>query len=98
MRKYLVLSFLLLSFLSPAPGYTAEEEYDDCILEHLRGAKLDLAASLIRNACYENYESIFEPREDVRQYNECLLKYLVGVENFHAAMEIRNSCANKYLK
>lgn len=98
MKKHEAITFLLFFLLSPATGSAGEEEYNDCILEHLKGAKLDVAASLIRNACYENYGSIFKPSKDVRLYNECLLRHLVGVENFHAAMELRSACASKYLK
>lgn len=97
MKKHRAIYILLIFLLGPAAGSAGEEEYNDCILEHLKGAKLDVAASLIRNACYENYGSIFKPSEDVRLFNECLLKHLVGVENFHAAMELRNACASKYL-
>lgn len=93
-----VLSVLFIAMLFNATAFAAQEEYNDCILSHLKGAKLDVAAGLIRNACYENYMGPFFPSEKVRQYNECLLEYLVGVESFQAAMEIRNACGGKYLR
>jgi len=89
------LLFLVVSLSSVA--FAGQDEYNDCILTHLKGARLDAAAGLIRNACYENYMGPFHPSEKVRQYNECLLEYLVGIESFQAAMEIRNVCGSKYL-
>lgn len=88
---------LFLFFSLSATAFAGQDEYNDCILTHLKGAKLDAAAGLIRNACHENYTGPFYPTEKVRRYNECLLEYLVGVESFQAAMEIRNSCGGKYL-
>ena len=58
--------------------FAGQDEYNDCILTHLKEAKLDAAAGMIRNACYENYAGFIRPSEKVRQYNECLLEYLVG--------------------
>ena len=98
MKNRIALSILFLSLLFPAAGLAGQDEYDECILKHLKGARLNVAASLIRNACYENYGSIFTPSDEVRQYNECLLVHLVGVENFQAVMELRNACASKYLR
>lgn len=94
--SFFLVCFTLAASISSAT-LAGEEEYNDCILKYLRGAKLDAAAALIRNACYENYGGIFTPSEKVRQYNECLLEHLVGVESFRAAMEIRNACGSKYL-
>lgn len=90
-------SVLFLFFSLSGAVFAGQDEYNDCILTHLKGAKLDAAAGLIRNACYENYMGPFYPAEKVRKYNECLLEYLVGVESFQAAMEIRNACGGKYL-
>ena len=92
------LSVTWLLFSLSASAFAGQDEYNDCILTHLKGAKLDVAAGLIRNACYENYMGPFWPSEKVRQYNECLLEYLVAVESFQAAMEIRNACGGKYLR
>ncbi len=94
MRKGLAVLILCLSGTGALAG---QNEYNDCLLEHLMGAKLDAATALIRMACYENYYGPFYPNEKVRKYNACLLDHLVGVESFQAVMEIRNACAGKYL-
>jgi hypothetical protein len=97
--RYLAACFFLLSLglgvAMTAPG--GQDEYNDCVLEHLKGAKLDAATAMIRKACRENYQGPIYPSDKVRQYNECLLEYLVGVESFQAAMEIHNACSGKYL-
>ncbi|MBA2491410.1 MAG: hypothetical protein H0V34_06765 [Gammaproteobacteria bacterium] len=70
--------------------------YDTCILEHLRGAKLDLASQLITNACYENYEDSSLMSDEDHAYNQCLLDYLPGVESITAALQIRRVCARRF--
>jgi len=94
--KFLIALVLMMTFSVSA--IAGMDEYNDCILEHLKGAKLDAAAGMIRNACYENYMGPFFPNEKVQRYNECLLDHLVGVESFQAAMEIRSACGGKYLR
>jgi len=88
---------LLLALLSTT-AVAGQDEYNDCILEYLKGAKLDVATDMIRNACYENYMGPFFPNDKRRRYNECLLEHLVAVESFRAVMEIRSACGGKYLR
>lgn len=94
MRK--IVTILIFSMMGTA-AWAGQNEYNDCVLQHLKEAKLDAATAMIRNACYENYYGPFYPSERVRKYNHCLLEHLVGVESFQAVMEIRNACAGKYL-
>ena len=73
-------------------------DYEDCLLEHLDHAKLDVASRFIAEACEENYGSgpskaIFS---DERRYNECLLEHMVGVESVDAVIRIRRACERKY--
>lgn len=96
MKRWLAF-FVVMFSLSGGATYTGQDEYNDCILQHLKGAKLDAAAGMIRQACYDNYSGPFYPSERMRRYNDCLLEHLVGVESFQAAMEIRNACGGKYL-
>lgn len=96
MKKWLVFFVFILGATGDVID-AGQEEYNDCILQHLKGAKLDAATGMIRQACYENYYGPFYPSERVRRYNDCLLEYLAGVESFQAAMEIRNACGSKYL-
>lgn len=72
-------------------------EYDDCVLQHLPGVELDLAASLIIQACTENYKSFSFTLSRRHTYNECLLEYLQGVDSTQAALEIRSACSRRYL-
>ncbi len=93
-----VVAVLLSVLIVSGTAHAGADEYNECILTHLKGAKLDVAADLLRNACHDNHMWLFPPSERVRQYNECLLEHLVGVESFQAAMELRNACGNKYLR
>lgn len=97
MKHRVAVCLILFTLTGPGTASAGQDDYNDCILKYLKGVKLDAAAELIRNACYENYASIFPPSEKVRKYNECLLEYLAGVESFRGAMEIRNACGGKYL-
>ncbi len=97
MKKWLALSLVIFTISAKTAVYAGEEEYNDCLLQHLKGAKLDVVAAMIREACYENYQGFLNPGEKVKKYNECLLEHLVDVESFQAAMEIRNACGGKYL-
>lgn len=97
MKKYLALFIFLFSLTDATIVYATQDEYNDCILQHLRGARHDAATAMIRQACYENYLGFLSPGQRRRKYNECILEYLVGVESFQAIMEIRNACSGKYL-
>lgn len=94
MKKWFSVFILALA----ATAQAGPNEYNDCLLQHLKEAKHDAATAMIRTACYENYYGPFYPGERVRKYNACLLEHLVGVESFQAVMEIRNACAGKYLR
>ncbi len=73
-------------------------EYEDCLLEHLDHAQLDVASRFIAKACEENYGS--GPSTSVmrneRRYNECLLDNMAGVESVDAVIRIRRACEKKY--
>ena len=74
-----------------------EGQYYDCILRHLKEAKLDLTTDLMKKACQENYRSSSISLRDRHTYNECLLEKLAGVENTKAALEIKDACSRKHL-
>lgn len=95
MKYVLVLMFTFLPALFN-PVIAGQEEYDDCILEYLKGAKLDLSTHLIRQACEQNYKNpAFTSKKKVA-YNTCLLDHLVGVESITAVMEIKAACGRKH--
>ena len=73
-----------------------QAEYDNCILAHLKGAKVDVATHLIKQACSQNYKTKGLGSASQRAYNDCLLQHLPGTENVQAVMEIKSACASKY--
>ena len=90
--------FLCLLSLNLLAAKKERYEYEDCLLEHLDHAKLDVASRYIAEACEENYGAgiskvIFS---DERRYNECLLDHMVGVESLDAVIRIRRACERKY--
>ena len=92
LRATLVIYFLTISIST----FAGQAEYDDCILEHLKGAKLDIATDIINQACKENYKNPSFTSEKRRKYNHCLLENLVGVESFQAVIGIKEACGRKY--
>ena len=85
--------FLLTASTSTIAG---QAEYDDCILEYLKGAKLDVATHLIKQACDENYKNTSFTSAEQKAYNNCLLEHLPGVESLQAVMNIKSACSNKF--
>lgn len=93
------LGLLVLFYMGTAiAGKKSRYEYEDCLLEHLDHAKLDVASRFIAEACEENYGSgpstIILSNE--RRYNKCLLEHMVGVESVDAVIRIRRACEKKY--
>jgi hypothetical protein len=94
--KHLLITIAIFSLVLSTPVMADQEQYDDCILGHLKGAKLDLATHLIRRACEENYKtSNFTSKKRIA-YNNCLLEFLVEVESIQATMEIKAACGRKH--
>jgi hypothetical protein len=90
---YRLVSVIVL-FALPIASLThaGQEEYDACLLKHLKGAKQDVATHLIIQACDENYKNPSFTSEKRKAYNDCLLNHLVGVESLTAVMEIQSVC------
>ncbi len=96
MKHLFVIIIFAISFAANTI-YARETEYDDCLLEHLINAKIDLAAQLMKRACKENFKDFTIVLEKRKEYNECLLQYLPGVESGDAVTEIQQVCARKHL-
>ena len=94
MNKIIVTASILIAVLSTTI-HADQEAYDDCILKHLKNAKLDFATRLIRQACEENYRTPSFTSKKRRVYNDCILEHLPGVESIHAVMEIKGACYRK---
>jgi phage FluMu gp28-like protein len=90
--------FVCLLSLNTMAAKKDRYEYEDCLLEHLDHAKIDVASRFIAEACEENYGS--GPSTSVmsneRKYNECLLEHMVGVESIDAVIRIRRACEKKF--
>ena len=88
---------LTVAFLGLSSSVFADQgKYDDCLLKHLKNAKLDIAAHTIRMACDENYRNSSFTSKERRAFNECLLKHLPGVESVQAVIGLKSACQSKY--
>jgi len=94
--RYLYLSFVVYGLALSTASYAGQNEYNDCILKYLKGAKLDVATNYIRMACKENSKKSSFISKNRRAYNGCLLEHLAGVESLQAVMEISNACGSKH--
>lgn len=84
--------FLTLSIAAQARN---NPEYDDCLLQHLKNARLDAATQLITRACHENYvDGNFQSKREIRR-NNCLLENLPGIESFDAVARVTEVCERK---
>lgn len=88
--KQIVMTVLF--YLLSNSAFAGQDEYDKCILKHLKGVKLDVVTHLIIQACHDNYKTPSFTSEKKKQFNSCILKNLVGVESIPAAMEIKSVC------
>ena len=86
----------LMMLTVSATAMAGQDEYDECILKHLKNAKLDFATRLIRQACEENYRTPSFTSDKRQAYNACLLEYLPGIESIHAVMEVKGACYRKH--
>ena len=94
--KYSLIAAGLLGIVVSISTIAGQAEYDNCILEHLKDAKLDDATRLIKQACDENYKDTSFTSDKQRSYNNCLLEHLVGVESIRAIIEIKTACSRKF--
>ena len=94
--KHSLISFCILGLSVSTPTIAGQAEHDECLLEHLKGAKLDVATHLIRQACDENYKNPSFTSDKKRAYNNCILEHLVGIESIQAVMDIKAVCGRKH--
>lgn len=85
-------TIVFLILIMPSLLNAGQDEYDECMLKHLKGAKQDVAVHLISQACDENYKNPSFTTEKRKAFNNCLLEHLVGVESIKAVMEIQSIC------
>lgn len=86
---------MIVFIIFSASAIAGQEEYDECILKYLKGAKIDVATHLITQACKENYKSPSFTSDKKKATNKCILENLVGIESIPAAMEIKEVCNRK---
>jgi len=94
--RYLHIVFVVLGLTISTLSYAGQTEYDNCILKHLKNAKLDVATHFIKMACEENFKNPSFISSKRRAYNRCLLENLIGVESLPAVMEISRVCSSKH--
>ncbi|MES9943372.1 MAG: VF_A0006 family four-cysteine protein [Candidatus Thiodiazotropha sp.] len=94
--KPMLAMLMIVSLIFLSPICAADEAYDDCLLVHLKGAKQDYAAHLIRQACNGLYNRSGVLLEKRRLFLNCLLEHLVGVESAQAVEDIHQACGRKY--
>lgn len=89
-----VFSTLAMVLTSVAHART-NPEYDDCLLQYLKNARVDVAAQMITRACYQNFvDDNFTSRRE-RKRNDCLLDNLPGIESIDAIARVTEVCDRK---
>lgn len=83
---------LILSVAGGAGMACAGPQYDQCLMQSLRGARNSSATALINDACNKLYNSgsVFLPRD--QRYYACILQNVPGVEAALAAEQIAVAC------
>lgn len=94
--KQILVILTISYFIFSSSLYAGDDAYDDCLLVHLKGAKFDPAAHLIKQACHGLYKQPGILLEERRLFLNCLLEHLVGVESVQAVDEIHLACGRKY--
>jgi hypothetical protein len=94
--KYQITALRMILLMLPALALAGQAQYDDCILKYMKEAKLDVAVTIIKRACDENYRNSSFIPDKRKAYNACLLEHLVGVESLQAVMDIKAACNSKY--
>ena len=94
--KHLYLSAAVMCSVFSIHALAGDVEFNDCILTHMKGAKVDEATFLIEQACHENYREVRFVSEKRRAFNKCLLEHLIGVESVQAVSDINAACEDIY--
>ena len=86
-----LLVFIVLSTVinfSYAWSLFGPANYDECILENIKGVSDDFGVKVITRACSNKF---FHENENP-DWNECIFENMKGVSNKLQAMVITNSC------
>jgi len=72
-----------------------QAQYDQCVLQSLRGSRNGIAANMLQNACDRLYRggAMLSPGD--KTYYVCLLQSLPGVENNGAIQQIMTICSRQ---
>lgn len=87
---------IFLSLIFPGvsvSGWFGPPDYDECILEHMKGVTSNYAVQQIRGACLRasRSDSWFGPSS----YDKCILESMEGITSDDAAMQVRGACLRK---
>jgi len=95
MLVHAVMAGLAAALLGSVAQARTNPEYDDCLLQHLKNAHLDVATQMITQACHQNYvDDNFTNKRDIKR-NECLLENLPGIESMEAVARVSEVCDRK---
>ena len=94
-KKLCSLLFIACGFFVTSSG-ADEEQYDECILTHMKQDSIDTVAQSFEKACHELHRQPGILLSKKRDYYECLLEHLPGIESAYAAARIDAACGRKY--
>ena len=80
------LAFFLLMPSISYSGWFGPPDYEECILEHMKGTTSGTAINIIRGACRRASQS--KGWFGVSDFDECILENMQGVENDSAANSV----------
>jgi hypothetical protein len=74
-------------------GWFGPPDYDDCILEHIKGTTSESAVLYIKISCRRASQS--KSWFGAPTYDECILENMQGVDSDSAAISVVTSCRRK---
>ena len=98
----MVLGLAAISFPAVAvAGWFGPDDYDECILKHMKGVNGRRAAGVVHRSCRNKFPDDSESRDrsgwfGSDDYDECILKYMKGVNGRHPTGLVHRSCRNKF--
>lgn len=69
-----------------------EEAYEACMLQHLKHARTDYAAALVKQACDNLHNRAGLLFSDDEKYYRCILENIPGLESDRAVENVRHIC------
>lgn len=95
--KYILSGALCFIFISSSQaGVLGPSNEDECVLENMKNAKIEIASQLVMNACYsKTYGNKLKSMFSKETYEDCILKGIKNVSNDYSARMLVSACMNK---